>query len=54
LVGGDELSGALELPPDVVPLAVVPLGHLPKPLGAPRRRPISEKTHRDRYGTPFP
>jgi nitroreductase len=54
VVGGDELSGHLGLPPEVVPLAVVPLGHLPEPLGPPRRRPISEKAHRDRYGTPFP
>ena len=53
VVGGDELSGLLDLPPEVVPVAVVPLGHLPAPLGAPRRRPISEKAHRDRYGTPF-
>jgi nitroreductase len=54
VVGGDELSGPLELPAEIVPLAVVPLGHLPKPLGPPRRKPISEKAHRDRYGTPFP
>ena len=54
VVGGDELSGPLGLPPEIVPLAVVPLGHLPKPLGAPRRRPLSEKAYRDRYGTPFP
>jgi nitroreductase len=54
LVGGDELSGALELPPEVVPLAVVPLGHLPKALGPPRRRPISERSHLNRYGNPFP
>jgi hypothetical protein len=31
----------------------VPLGHLVKPLGPPRRRPLSEKAHRDRYGVPF-
>jgi nitroreductase len=54
VVGGDELSAPLGLPPEVVPVAVVPLGHLPAPLGAPRRRPLSEKAHRDRYGTPFP
>lgn len=54
VVGGRELSTVLELPPEVVPLAVVPLGRLPKPLGPPRRRPISEKTHLNRYGTPFP
>jgi nitroreductase len=54
VLAGDELSGALGLPPEVVPLAVVPLGHLSAPLGPARRRPLSEKAHRDRYGTPFP
>jgi len=54
VVAGGELSTLLDLPPEVLPLAVVPLGRLPKPLGAPRRRPISEKAHLDRYGTPFP
>ncbi len=54
VLAGDELSARLGLPPEIVPLAVVPLGHLPAPLGAPRRRPLSEKTHLNRYGTPFP
>jgi nitroreductase len=54
VLAGEELPTALGLPPEVVPLAVVPLGHLARPLGPPRRRPVSEKTHRDRYGTPFP
>jgi nitroreductase len=54
VIAGDELSVPLGLPPEVVPLAVIPLGHLPKPLGPPRRRPLPEKAHRDRYGTPFP
>ncbi len=54
VLGGDELSGPLGLPAEVVPVAVVPLGHLPAPLGAPRRRPLREKAHLDRYGTPFP
>jgi nitroreductase len=54
VVGGDQLGELLDLPPEVVPVAVVPLGHLPAPLGPPRRRPISEKAFRDRYGTPFP
>jgi nitroreductase len=53
VAAGGELSTLLELPSEVVPLAVVPLGHLPKPLGPPQRQPISEKAHRDRYGTPF-
>jgi hypothetical protein len=38
----------------VVPVAVVPLGHLATPLGPPRRQPLAEKAHLDRYGTPFP
>jgi nitroreductase len=54
VLGGDELASLLGLPPDVVPVAVVPLGHPPKPLGPPRRRPLSEKAHLNRYGTPFP
>ena len=51
---GKELTDTLGLPPDVVPLALIPLGYLPKPLGPPRRRPLSEKAHLDRYGSPFP
>lgn len=54
VVAGAELSTLLELPPEVVPLAVVPLGRVPKVLGPPRRQPISQKTHLNRYGTPFP
>jgi nitroreductase len=53
-LGGTDLDELLGLPPEVVPVAVVPLGHLAKPLGPPRRRPISEKAHLNRYGTPFP
>jgi nitroreductase len=52
--GGADLAEPLGLPPEVVPVAVIPIGHLPKPLGPPRRLPVSEKAHRDRYGTPFP
>lgn len=54
VVAGGELSTLLNLPPEVVPLAVIPLGRLPKALGPPRRQPISEKTHLNRYGIPFP
>jgi nitroreductase len=54
VLGGDELSGLLGLPPEIVPVAVIPLGYLPKPLGPPRRQPLPEKAHLDRYGTPFP
>ncbi len=54
VLGGDELSGLLGLPPEVVPVAVVPLGHLPEPLGPPRRQALPEKAHLNRYGTAFP
>ena len=54
VLAGNELSQQLGLPSEVVPFAVVPLGHLPAPLGAPRRRPLSEKAHLNRYGNPFP
>ena len=53
VLSGNDLSEALGLPPEVRPVAVVPIGHLPKPLGPPRRLPISEKAHLNRYGVPF-
>jgi nitroreductase len=53
VLGGGELAELLALPPEVVPLAVVPLGHPAKPLGPPRRQPLAQKAHLDRYGTPF-
>jgi nitroreductase len=47
---GDELRTALTLPSPVQPLAVVPLGWPARALGPPRRQPVSEKAHRERYG----
>ncbi|HEY2814716.1 MAG TPA: nitroreductase family protein [Acidimicrobiales bacterium] len=49
--GGDELRTLLALPEHVIPMAIVPLGRPARPLGPPRRRPVAESTHRDRYGT---
>lgn len=54
VLAGDGLPKALGLPPEVVPLAVVPLGHLAKPLGPPKRQPLAEKAHLDRYGNALP
>jgi nitroreductase len=45
-----ELRELLSLPPDVHPLAVVPLGYSARPLGRPRRDPVADHTHRDHYG----
>jgi nitroreductase len=49
----DELRAVVDLPETVVPVAVVPLGYPARPLGAPRRDPFAEHTHRDTYGTPW-
>jgi nitroreductase len=46
----DELRAAVGFPPEVVPVAVVPLGVPARPLGPPRRDPFATHTHRDRYG----
>lgn len=47
----DELRAAVGFPPEVVPVAVVPLGVPARPLGPPRRDPLTEHAHRERYGT---
>jgi nitroreductase len=47
------LAGAVGLPEGVRPLAVVPLGRPATRLGPPRRRPVVEVAHLDRYGHPF-
>ena len=46
----DELGSLLTLPPAVVPMAVVPLGWPRRPLGPPRRLPLTERAHREHYG----
>jgi nitroreductase len=48
-----ELAELLALPPHVVPVAVVPLGHPGRPLGPPKRDPFANHTHRERYGVPW-
>lgn len=47
------LAELLALPEGVRPFAVVPIGRPAKPLGPPRRRPVHEVAHRDRFGTPW-
>jgi nitroreductase len=48
-----ELREVIGLPDAIIPMAVIPLGWPARPLGPPRRLPVSERTHRDRYGTPW-
>ena len=47
------LAALLGLPDDVVPLAVLPVGRPERPAGPPRRRPVEEIAHRDRFGDRF-
>ncbi len=49
----EELARLLDLPPSVRPMAVVPLGWPLRPAGPPRRLPLPERVHRDRYGVPW-
>jgi nitroreductase len=48
-----ELAAVVALPEGVVPFAVIPIGRPAAPLGPPRRRPVADVAHLDRYGTPF-
>jgi nitroreductase len=47
---GDELRVLLELPSSVRPMAVVPIGWPVRPPGRPKRLPLDQRAHRDRYG----
>ena len=51
LAYADELAGVVELPEGIRPMAVVPIGRPATRLGPPRRLPVADKAHRDRYGT---
>ena len=44
------LHALLGLPEDITPYAVVPLGRPARALGRPRRRPLDEVVHHDRWG----
>jgi len=45
-----ELAELLGLPEEVRPLSAIPIGYPARPLGPPRRQPVSSKAHRERYG----
>ncbi len=49
----DEVRELLGLPEGVVPVAVVPLGWPARPLGPPRRRPLTEVVHEEAFGQPL-
>jgi nitroreductase len=46
----DDLRELVGLPETVVPMAVVPVGWPARPLGQPRRLPVADKAHQERYG----
>jgi nitroreductase len=48
-----DLQAIVALPEHIEPVAVVPIGRPARALGPSRRALATEKTHRDRFGTPF-
>ena len=46
-----EVRSIAGLPDHVRPYALIPLGWPAKPLGPPKRRPVSDIAHRDTYGS---
>jgi len=53
IVSADEPRRILGLPEHLLPMAVIPIGVPERRLGPPKRIPFAQKTHRDRYGTPW-
>jgi nitroreductase len=53
VVAGDRLREILALPAEVIPIAVVPIGHPARRLKPPKRVPFRAKAFRDRYGEPW-
>jgi nitroreductase len=47
----DDVRAIVGFPPEIDPMAVVPLGHAVRPMGRPGRDPVESKTSRERYGT---
>jgi nitroreductase len=48
-----EIKAILDIPPRVFLECAVLLGHSAERLGAPRRRPVAEVAHAERWGVPF-
>ncbi len=48
-----ELAKILDLSADVRPLAAIPIGRPTRAVGPPRRRPVHEIAHRNRFGAVF-
>jgi nitroreductase len=50
----DEMREVLDLPPEYTTWALLPIGYPTDKFGPVKRKPISEVTHRDRFGNPWP
>jgi nitroreductase len=48
-----DVSAIVDFPPEIEPVAVVPLGFPARPLAPPRRLPVADKAWRERYGEPW-
>ena len=50
----DEVRALVGFPPEIDPIAVIPIGHAARALRPPRRDPLESKVHRERFGEPWP
>ncbi|MCB0994069.1 MAG: nitroreductase family protein [Acidimicrobiales bacterium] len=49
----DDVRALVGFPPEIDPLAIVPIGYPARPLGPPRRNPVESNSSRERYGVPW-
>ena len=50
----DEMRALVGFPPEIDPIAVIPIGHAARALRPPRRHPLESKVHGERFGEPWP
>jgi nitroreductase len=50
----DEMRALVGFPPEIDPIAVIPIGHAARALRPPRRGPLESKVHGERFGEPWP
>ena len=48
-----DVQAVVDLPPALVPMAIVPIGWPARPLGRPVRAPVAAKAHGERFGQPW-
>jgi nitroreductase len=50
----DEMRALVGFPPEIDPIAVIPIGHAARPLLPPRREPLESKVYGERFGESWP